>query len=183
LDELGDLPLSAQAKLSRVLEDGRFEPVGSSTSKIVDVRLVAATNKRLHQEVEAGRFRQDLYYRLNATQIQLPALRYRRTEIVPLALHLLDGINAQFNRTRRISVEALAKLERHSWPGNVRELRNVLQRAVIFSRKCEVLAESDITLEEPDPFVGVLEPFDGFNLNTYVDNARAKLLNRALELA
>jgi DNA-binding NtrC family response regulator len=130
LDEIGDLPLSLQPKLLRVLEEGEVRPVGSTRPRTVDVRVVAATNRDLEQEVEGGRFRQDLFWRLNVVHLHVPALRERPADIPLLAEHFLAS--------RRIAPEAMAVLTAYAWPGNVRELRNALERAVTLSPSGEI---------------------------------------------
>ena len=134
LDEVGDLPLELQAKLLRVLQDGEFERVGGTQTLRVNVRLVAATNRNLHRAVEEGRFRADLFYRLNAITLPVPALRERREDIAALARHFLQLANAA-NGTNIASIDedALDALQNHQWPGNVRELRNVIERGVVIA--------------------------------------------------
>jgi DNA-binding NtrC family response regulator len=132
LDEVCELPLDAQVKLLRVLQDGEVQPLGARIPIHVDVRVIAATNRRLLDEVEAGRFREDLYYRLNVVQLTIPPLRERSGDIPALARHLLARIAAQPGlRSLGITGEALALLMRHEWPGNVRQLQNALFRAAV----------------------------------------------------
>ncbi len=132
LDEVGELPLETQVKLLRVLQEREFEPVGSSRSRKVDVRVIAATNRDLPAEVAAGRFRSDLFYRLNVFPIGVPPLRERREDIAPLALRFLQRSAAQFARpVRRLTPGALDRLAAYDWPGNVRELQNIVERAVL----------------------------------------------------
>jgi NtrC-family two-component system response regulator AlgB len=134
LDEVGDLAPELQAKLLRFLEERRFERVGGSSTLTIDTRIVAATNRRLEDEVAAGRFRQDLFFRLNVVALELPPLRARAADILPLALHLLATLAARHRRTPpRLDDDAAAVLARHAWPGNVRELVNVLERALVLS--------------------------------------------------
>jgi len=121
LDELGELPLPAQAKLLRVLQDGLVEPIGQAKAHKVDVRIVAATNRDLRKLVRQGKFREDLFYRLNVGEIKLPPLRERRSDIPKLALHILDRLNGSLRRPKRLSAEALSRLQSHNWAGNVRE--------------------------------------------------------------
>jgi transcriptional regulator with GAF, ATPase, and Fis domain len=134
LDEVGDLPLPAQAKLLRVLQEGAFEPVGSDRSVVVDVRILAATNVNLEQAVAEGRFRADLYYRLNVFPLHLPALRDRREDLRLLAE---DFLYRRARRTGmgpwRLSERGAMRLQAHPWTGNVRELINVLERATILT--------------------------------------------------
>ncbi len=132
LDELGELPLALQAKLLRVLEERTFRRVGGSRSISVDLRVIAATNRDLEKAIEEGRFRSDLYYRLNVVQIRLPALRERPEDTRALALYFLEHFNrVHFRHIRGIDPNALRMLESYSWPGNVRELRNTVERAVL----------------------------------------------------
>jgi len=186
LDEIGELPLNAQAKLLRVLEDSYIEPVGSNQRRLVDVRIVAATNRDLVEEIRAGRFREDLYYRLRGADIILPPLRERRSEIPRLSLHILEMINKTIAKPRQFSTEALTKLQSHSWPGNVRDLRAVIQRAVMFSRGKTVLDGSDIVFDGnqgTDIFSYLPEPKDGFRLNEFLSDIRTALFRRALAAA
>ena len=145
LDEIGELPLPVQAKLLRVLEERVVRRVGSSTGKTLDVLFVCATNRSLVDEVDAGRFRRDLYYRINGVSIAIPALRERTTEIAPLA-------KAFSMRTRGLPLvlgpDAIGALERHAWPGNIRELRNTIERAVMVASGGAVRA-SHLHLERP----------------------------------
>jgi DNA-binding NtrC family response regulator len=135
LDEINSLSLVSQAKLLRVLQDGAFERVGDSRSTQVDVRLVCASNADLGAEVEAGRFRADLYYRINVVTLELPPLRARREDVGLLANAFVEQFGRQLDRPMRgITGRALSALEAYDWPGNVRELRNVVERGVLLSR-------------------------------------------------
>ncbi len=132
LDEVGDMSLKTQAKVLRVLQDGEVEPVGAGTPFRVDVRVIAATNKDLVGEVEEGRFREDLYYRLAVVMLRTPALREHAADIPLLVEHFTSHFCEEYNRRPKSwTAGALAQLERHPWPGNVRELKNVVERAVI----------------------------------------------------
>ncbi|MDP8255910.1 MAG: sigma-54 dependent transcriptional regulator [Candidatus Alcyoniella australis] len=134
LDEVGTIPLSMQVKLLRVLQDQTFQRVGGVRMIHVNVRLVAATNVDLKQEVQAGRFREDLYYRLAVVPLQLPALRQRRGDIAAIAQTVIDRLRNRLDRPRaKISPEALAALAAYDWPGNVRELENVLERSLLLA--------------------------------------------------
>ena len=135
LDEIGDMPPEVQVKILRVLQDGTFERLGSTRTLQVDVRVVAATNKDLMQEVEAGRFRLDLYYRLNVISLRLPSLRERREDIPLLVAHFLRKYAVQNNKeVSGIQQQALQFLQLADWPGNVRELENVIERAVVLAK-------------------------------------------------
>ena len=134
LDEVGDIPLPVQVKLLRFLQEGEIRPVGATRSIAVNVRVVAATHRDVDAAIEAGEFREDLFYRLNVVPLHLPPLRERHEDIRPLAEHLLDKATAGTSRAGvRFDAPALDKLAAHPWPGNVRELENVVQRAVIFA--------------------------------------------------
>ena len=134
LDEIGDMSLKTQAKVLRVLQDGEVEPVGAAKSLTVDVRVVAATNKTLPDEIEEGRFREDLYFRLNVVPIHLPALRERRDDIEPLVLHFAETFSAENNyRKKSLSPAATAALCEMPWRGNIRELRNAVERLLIMT--------------------------------------------------
>jgi two-component system, NtrC family, nitrogen regulation response regulator NtrX len=134
LDEIGDMSLKTQAKVLRALQEQRIEPVGGAGSVGVDVRVIAATNKRLDEEIREGRFREDLYFRLNVIPFHVPPLRERREDIPLLARHFMDALSAEHGRRPRAMaddvLEALAQLP---WPGNVRELRNIIERLVIMT--------------------------------------------------
>jgi transcriptional regulator with GAF, ATPase, and Fis domain len=151
LDEVGDLPLELQPKLLRVLQEGQFDRLGGSHTFDVDVRVIAATNRDLLDEVRHARFRQDLYYRLNVFPITLPSLRERREDIPLLAAHLA----ARFSKALRKNVAELSpavieRLQEHDWPGNIRELENVIQRAIIMSTN-GVLSLREINLARAQP--------------------------------
>jgi two-component system response regulator FlrC len=131
LDEITEMPLALQAKLLRVLQEREVERIGSRTSISLDVRVLATTNRRLREEVAAGRFREDLYYRLNVFPLALSPLRMRRDDVLPLAMQLLSGRCRPGERIPALSAEAAHLLLTYPWPGNVRELDNLLQRALI----------------------------------------------------
>src|SRR5690349_8405765 len=134
LDEVGDMSLKTQAKVLRMLDEQRFTPVGADESITVDVRLIAATNKNLEDEIATGNFREDLFYRLNVIPFYVPPLRERTEDIPMLARHFLKEFASTYGRrTREITDDAIATLMRYSWPGNVRELRNVIERLVIMN--------------------------------------------------
>ena len=132
LDEVGEIPLDLQSKLLRVLQEGTYERVGDEATRQADVRIIAATNRDLKKEVAAGRFREDLYYRLNVFPIEVPPLRQRPNDIPLLARHFLDGSAKKFNVARpKLSQAHIEQLKNYDWPGNIRELQNVIERAVI----------------------------------------------------
>ena len=144
LDEIGDMPGALQAKLLRVLQEGEFEALGSNTLVPVDVRIVAATSRDLQAEVDAGRFRNDLYYRLNVVTLSMPPLRERLADLPLLCEHMMETLCRKLGLPlREITPEALQRLYQHAWPGNIRELQNVLERALMMSDD-DVLAQEDI---------------------------------------
>jgi transcriptional regulator with GAF, ATPase, and Fis domain len=132
LDEVGELPAGLQPKLLRMLQEHTFERVGGTESLTADCRILAATNRNLHEEVLAGRFRQDLYFRLNVLSIQLPALRERRSDVLPLAEHFLLHFSRKHGlRIVGFTEDAALELQRYGFPGNVRELQHIVERAVL----------------------------------------------------
>lgn len=144
LDEIVCLPLAGQAKLLRVLQEHEFEPVGSSNTVRVDVRVLAATNSNLKKAVEQGRFREDLYYRLNVFALTLPPLRERKEDVPLLAQHFLERFRRELNKPlRTVTPEALELLVAHDWPGNVRELANAIEHAAIVAKR-ELLHPEDL---------------------------------------
>jgi transcriptional regulator with AAA-type ATPase domain len=185
LDELGELPAVAQTKLLRVLQDGVVEPLGAKKSQKVNVRIIAATNQNLKKAIQRGQFREDLYYRLNVGEITLPPLRERKTDIPKIALHVLDRVNTGLKKPKRLSPEALARLQGHDWPGNVRDLKNVIERSLLMARK-DVLNADDLLISEPsddgDPLSLLPEPHEGFSLEEFLSGARKQLMLRALEM-
>lgn len=134
LDEIGDLPLSAQAKVLRVIQEKTFERIGGTDTHTADVRIIAATNRNLEEEVKKGRFREDLYYRLNVISITIPPLRDRKEDLPALIEFLVDRYRTKLGKNVRFSREAVDALMRYDYPGNVRELENLIERAVTLSQ-------------------------------------------------
>jgi two-component system response regulator PilR (NtrC family) len=184
LDEIGELGLSLQVKLLRAIQDRRVRPVGATEDAEVDVRLVAATNRDLPEEVRAGRFREDLYYRLNVVQVRVPPLRERREDILALADHFLKRFGAEHGRGRlRLSTDAIRRLDDYSFPGNVRELENLIERAVALSTGAEVTVDAlPAPLRTPPsgsvPVSGPLPA--GFSLEAHLTGIERELIDRAL---
>ncbi len=146
LDEIGDMSLAAQAKVLRALEEGKVTRVGGQKARVVDVRVIAATNKELATEIEAGRFREDLFYRLNVVPIELPPLRERRDDIPMLVQHFAEGMTVRDGLPpRRFAPGAIDRLKTLDWPGNVRELRNTVERLLILAPD-EEITERDVDL-------------------------------------
>jgi two-component system response regulator PilR (NtrC family) len=150
LDEIGEMPLNLQVKLLRAIQEKEYTPVGTTSSLPVNVRFVASTNKDLSEEVKAGNFREDLFYRLNVIEIKLPSLKERQEDIPPLANHFVDKYRKQMNKgIRGISEEAMRYLINHEWKGEVRELENVIERAIIFCNE-DYIEQNNL----PDSFLG-----------------------------
>ena len=188
LDEIGEMPLTLQAKLLRVLEEQTFRRLGGVRDIQVDIRVVAATNRKLTEAIEQGKFRLDLYYRLNVIQVLLPALRERREDIIPLAEHFVRLYNTKFKRNiQGISHSAAAMLLAHDWPGNVRELRNVIERAMVLEEAEWIQGAglhiestgSTLPAEDPSPSRGATDgPFQ-----VSLEEAEKSLVMKALEKA
>jgi DNA-binding NtrC family response regulator len=173
LDEVANMPLQQQAKLLRVLQTGEFTPVGSSKLKRADVRVIAATNARLHEEVAAGRFREDLLYRLNTVEVALPPLRERAEDIPQLAQLFLGRLVARgATQARRFSQEALEAMVRHPWRGNVRELEHAVERALLLAPG-EEIGPADLFLASGAQGPALLE-------RHALDDAERHLIQRAL---
>ncbi|MDB6069578.1 MAG: two component, sigma54 specific, transcriptional regulator, Fis family [Verrucomicrobiales bacterium] len=146
LDEIGEMPMHVQTKILRVLQEGEFSRVGGNETLKTDVRIIAATNRNLEKEVEVGRFREDLFYRLNVVRVHLPPLRERPEDIPLLARFFVDRLAKKRNNPRlRLSEDAYALMESYNWPGNVRELENTIQRATVLANT-DVLTSRDIPL-------------------------------------
>lgn len=152
LDEVGEIPLELQSKLLRVLQEGQLERVGADKTQTIDVRVIAATNRDLSAEVDAGRFREDLFFRLNVFPIHAAALRERKEDIPLLVAHFLQGLGRRFGRERlRISEADVHRLQAYDWPGNIRELQNLLERAVIVSPAGQLQVELPAAREAVAP--------------------------------
>jgi two-component system NtrC family response regulator len=168
LDEIGEMPADLQAKLLRVLENGEYIKVGESKVTKADVRIIAATNRDLHKEIEAGRFRQDLYYRLSIFSIRLPALRERIADIELLALFFLKSFALKTSKKiTSLSPDFLQLLKLHNWPGNIRELKNVLERSVILATGTILTADTlpaEISQLQPQANGGEAKVLSAFSL-------------------
>lgn len=138
LDEIGEMPLQLQAKLLRVLQESEVQRIGSAKPIPIDVRIIAATNRNLAEMVQQGMFREDLYYRLNIIPIDIPPLRERREDIVPLAYHFLTQIEQKYDIHRTFDKEALKVLEEYDWPGNIRQLKNIIERVSLLANQPEI---------------------------------------------
>ncbi len=194
LDEIGDIPPETQVRLLRVIQEREFTPLGDTTPRRVDVRIIAATNIELKEAVKQGTFREDLYYRLAVVPIELPPLRDRREDILPLAQHFIEKYNEENGRkvSEHIAPDVLALLEAYSWPGNVRELENTIERAVVIapgdevSRQClraEIAdPQSVASNSEEGASVGAVADLGrGINFYDQVRRFEIDLIRRALE--
>lgn len=181
LDEIGDLALSSQAKLLRVLQDGSYHPVGSASPKKANVRIIAATNRKLEDEVKEGRFREDLLYRINVVEIELPPLRKRLDDIKELANFFINKFSARHNRDiTSADTEVFENLKNYNWPGNIRQLENTIERAVIMKRT-GILNPEDISLPESNS--NDIEIESELPLQDAMSKIEEKLIKQALEKA
>jgi two-component system response regulator PilR (NtrC family) len=183
LDEVGELPPSLQVKLLRAIQEKTFRRVGGTTDQSADVRIVAATNRRLEEDVNAGRFREDLYYRLNVIEIPLPPLRERRDDIALLVDHFLDKYARELGKEVTVcSEETMRKLLQYRFSGNVRELENVIERAVALSRGPTIDLESlpPALLHPVVPGRSTRIPPEGVNLDELIQEYERSLLLEAL---
>jgi len=185
LDEVGDLALDTQTKLLRVLQEREFQRVGSSETIRVDVRLIAATNVDLTERIRQGRFREDLYYRLNVVPIAMPPLRERLEDIPLLTEHFVEKICAQEGiPLRLLAPETVGLLREHSWPGNVRQLENAVERAIALSGEREMLFPSDFALPVETGAASEFSlPERGFDFERTVGRIEREILRQALTRA
>ena len=182
LDEIGELPVGLQAKLLRVLQEGEIRRVGDQKMRTVDVRVLAATARDLEAEVRGGRFREDLFYRINVVAIELPPLRERREDVAPLARHFTGRLAQRFHRPLSLSDDAIAWLEDQEWLGNVRELENAIERAAVLSpnevlNKDSFSAAASPRIAESEP--GGEDQGDG-SLKSVVEAAERRAISDAL---
>lgn len=191
LDEIGDISLQMQAALLRVLQDGDFIPVGANTARRVDVRVIAATNKDLAEDVEKGAFRADLFYRLNIINLAIPPLRARQDDIFDLVDHFMQKYNTKFNKAfDGISETALNKLLGHHWPGNIRELENIIQRAMLMG-KSSTITDQDVIFdtiriaddeEEPSLISSAVQQFNGAPLKQILSEIEKEVITQKLQI-
>lgn len=192
LDEIGNMPLSLQIKLLRVLEEKAFERLGSNHTVRVDFRLVAATNADLREMVKSGKFREDLFYRLSVVPVHLPPLRERREDIPLLANHFLELLSKQYEvPTKKLDPQAIKKLMQYHWPGNIRELKNVIELGFVMSGERTALGPGDFPILGQEIFVGseaaqlahnVFElPEEGIDLNQVVSEVEKNLITQSLQ--
>jgi DNA-binding NtrC family response regulator len=191
LDEIGEMSTKLQVKLLRVIEDGRFEPVGGVTTQAVDVRIVAATNRSLEEAVARREFREDLYYRLRVVPVEMPSLRDRREDIPLLVRHMLADLATRGMRRFAITPSAMEVLQRYPWPGNVRELRNVLEQLVVLGRPEQEIDVKDLPphLHEMNDMPRSLRTmpwdFGGAGIDFYreMEAIEDRIIERALRLS
>jgi len=194
LDEIGDIPPETQVRLLRVIQEREFTPLGDTSPRRVDVRIIAATNIDLKEAVRQGMFREDLYYRLSVVPIELPALRDRRQDVLPLAQHFIRKYNAENGRqvSEHIAPEVLSLLENYSWPGNVRELENAIERAVVIAPGDEISREclrpeiadpqaARIVARETSGAASSIDVGRGINFYDEVRRFEIDLIRRALD--
>ena len=190
LDEIGDMPMNLQAKLLRVIQERELQRLGSSETIHIDARVIASTNVDLEQRIEEGKFREDLFYRLNVVPIFVPPLRERRTDVSLLALHFLEKVCQQEGiGGKQISPETLRRLASHNWPGNVRELENAVEKAVVLSGERLSLCPGDFALPQrarpipintAAPFIAV--PETGLDFERTVGGIERDILEQALKI-
>ena len=194
LDEIGDIPPETQVRLLRVIQEREFTPLGDTSPRRVDVRIIAATNIDLKEAVRQGVFREDLYYRLSVVPIELPPLRDRRQDVLPLAQHFIRKYNAENGRqvSEHIAPEVLSLLENYSWPGNVRELENAIERAVVIAPGDEISREclrpeiadpqaARAVVREGTGAAGTIDVGRGINFYDEVRRFEIDLIRRALD--
>ena len=184
LDEIGEIPLPLQGKLLRALQEHEFERVGDERTVKVDVRVIAATNRDLSIEINEGRFREDLFYRLSVFPIEVPPLRNRLEDIGPLTQHFLQNICEELGRDPiTITKQQIAALQQHDWPGNVRELKNVVERAVILTIGARLRLDLAFLSEHPVAVSEVLNPEGEFVTDAEFREMEKANLNSALRHA
>lgn len=180
LDEIGDMPFNLQVKLLRVLENKSYVPVGSSTEIKTDVRIISATNQNLHQMVVNNKFREDLYYRLNVVSLEIPALRNRSEDIIPLSMFFLETFNRKYNCNKKITMVVMKKLKEYSWPGNVRELKNMIEKMTVMSagRELEIPSNWGKKSFKDGEIQNVFEHGDNLSLEKYMNEKEKQYLKK-----
>ena len=178
LDEIGEMPISMQPRLLRVLQEKRIKRIGENVERVVDVRVIAATNRDLREEVKLGNFREDLYYRLNSLPVHLPSLRHRKEDLLMLIHYFSDLFCQQYNVQRRFTSEAVDHMKKHDWPGNIRQLRDLIQRSILMSDREEIsVPELDFSSHSEQETIvtdlSSISPKSESNVQPYVDVRRA----------
>ena len=181
LDEIGEIPINLQAKLLRVLQEKEIKRIGGIKTIKIDVRVIAATNQNLEEEVRKGRFREDLFYRLNVIPITIPPLRERKEDISLLAYTFLEKFNKLYNKNKDFDITAIEALESHDWPGNVRELENAIERLVVIGDKNFITRISIISILGIDKFKDINEVKIKGTLKEIVDNFEKTIIEKTLK--
>lgn len=181
LDEINNMPLSLQIKLLRILQHQTFYRVGGETPVPSNIRIIAASNKNVEKEVEEGRLRQDLYYRLNVVRINIPPLRERTEDIPLLVEHFLNKYIG--DKKLVITQENIERLKTYSWPGNIRELENNIQRAIVITRDNVINIETELKDEKTDSFANFFQQIfkDGLSLRSVIEDIEKNFILRALQ--
>jgi transcriptional regulator with PAS, ATPase and Fis domain len=185
LDEIGDLPLHLQVKLLRILQDKEVTRVGSSNARPIDTRVIAATNKNLYQMVQEGKFREDLFYRLNVIPLRIPPLRERRGDIMPLIYHFKKKFEHKYKHKINCSPEVIRVFISYDWPGNVRELENVIERIYVISAPSklvtqEILIRDYLNIHRQKQMSGTVSVHGLTSLKTAVEEAERQLITMAM---
>jgi len=184
LDEIGEIPIAQQSKLLRALQEGEFERVGDDKTIKVDVRIVAATNRDLIQEIKAGRFREDLYYRINVFPVEVPPLRHRLEDIAPLAIHFSKAMCIELGRQpMKISKHQVETLKKHPWAGNIRELKNVIERAVILSSGSKLKLDDTFSTAEIRTIIPLNPSPKPIEDDNYLTDAQFRALEKSNVIA
>lgn len=179
LDEIGDMPYNMQAKLLRVLQEHELEMIGAEAPRKIDIRIIAATNKNLLEEIDAGNFRLDLFYRLNVIQLKVPPLRERRGDIMKLAQYFLDELNTKYSTNKSFSKEVYSLLKSYDYPGNIRELRNLIERAYILSSDKKITT-SHFPIHE-SPAIETLALTEGASLSDLLIDFKYSVVQETLK--
>lgn len=178
LDEISELPLSLQAKLLKVIQDKTVTRVGGTKEKKLDFRLITATNRDLSDLVRQGKFREDLYYRLNVLHLDVLPLAERKDDILPLCEYFLQKFNEKYGQEKKFDVTALQRLKRYNWPGNVRELSNVVERSAMMTQETVIkeIAFGDL---EPANTAKIMDVFESVDLNAYIEEMEGEIIRKA----
>lgn len=179
LDEVGEIPLDIQPKLLRVIQDGEITPIGATQQKKVDVRIISATNRNLQEEVKMGKFREDLFFRLNVVPIYIPPLRERKEEIAPLIYHFLKKLNQKYCVQKTITSEVIEALTSYTWPGNVRELENLIEYLFVVSGNEEIMLQHLPAYIKKDFYVG--SEVRSNSLQDIIESVEKKVIISALK--
>ncbi len=189
LDEIGDMPLHLQVKLLRVLQEKTITRIGSTKSISIDTRVIAATNQNIAEMVQKKEFRQDLYYRLNVVSIEIPPLRKRKTDIIPLIDHFVKKFNQKYQLQKRLSPNLLKYFVEYDWPGNVRELENIIERILVLSEECEICYSPSLLpwtseteqQQKENKTIFSTEQYENISLKEAYEKVECMLLQRASE--